>query len=71
MTANDTAFADPGPWHVFLIGSYWCVQHKGTGRTRRIGPAKMRGKNYFDATDAEAVRRNKLEEIRRTVKGAP
>lgn len=36
----------------------WYIVNKDTGRSRRIGPVKMRGKNWCDEARAEAVRRN-------------
>jgi len=60
-----------GPWDVVLIFSDWCISHrdpkKGRKGLRTIGPARSRGKNYFDAAVAEAERRN-AEHRRRSEK---
>ena len=36
----------------------WYIVNKDTGKAKRIGPVKMRGKNWCDEARAEAVRRN-------------
>jgi hypothetical protein len=36
----------------------WYIVNKDTGRSKRIGPVKMRGKNWFDEACAVAKQRN-------------
>jgi len=36
----------------------WYIVNKDTGRSKRIGPVKARGKNWCDEARAEAKRRN-------------
>ena len=62
-----------GPWHVFSHsvipgwgGRYryrsghggWSIINMLTGRTKRIGPVRMRGMNYFDRAREVARQRN-------------
>jgi hypothetical protein len=61
-----------GPWHVSSLqdgkglsmgrglgnAGSWYIVNKDTGRSKRIGPVKMKGKNWFDEARAEAKRRN-------------
>jgi hypothetical protein len=50
-----------GPWHVGSRNDrYWYIVNRVTGRSRKIGPVRMRGTNYFDKAEEEADRRNKL-----------
>ena len=42
----------------------WYILNTKTGRTRKIGPVRMRGKNYCDEARAEAERRNKEDAAR-------
>lgn len=51
-----------GPWHVAsgpggAMGS-WYIVNKDTGRSRRIGPVKLKGKNWFDEAVTIAKQRN-------------
>lgn len=36
----------------------WYIVNKDTGKSKRIGPVKSRGKNWHDEAVAEAKRRN-------------
>lgn len=36
----------------------WYIVNKDTGKSKRIGPIKMNGKNWHDEAVAEAKRRN-------------
>lgn len=58
---HSTITVGDGPWHVQLIGTHWFVynvEKRGRKAQRRIGPARTRGKNYFDLAMAEAEKRN-------------
>lgn len=51
-----------GPWQVPLWGTgderNWYIYNTKTRRWKKIGPVRLKGKNYFDAAVAEAQRRN-------------
>ena len=56
-----------GPWQVCsgrpgcgYSSKTWYILNIKTGRTKKIGPVKLKGKNYFDAACEEALRRNVL-----------
>lgn len=50
-----------GPWHVGSRNDRsWYIVNRVTGRSRKMGPYRMRGTNYFDKAKEEADRRNKL-----------
>jgi hypothetical protein len=50
-----------GPWHVGSRNDkFWYIVNRVTGRSRKIGPVRMRGRNYFDKAKEEADHRNKL-----------
>jgi hypothetical protein len=36
----------------------WYIVNKDTGRSRRIGPVKLKGKNWFDEAVTIAKQRN-------------
>jgi hypothetical protein len=53
-----------GPWQVGertgpTSDNFWYIVNKDTGESKKIGPVRLRGTNYFDRAEAEAVRRNK------------
>ncbi len=50
-----------GPWKVMQFGLNWYV-YRNEKRKKKIGPVKMRGRNYYDVAVKEAERRNKLAE---------
>jgi hypothetical protein len=63
-----------GPWHVSSLNDgrgvsmgegmkagSWYVVNKNTGKSKRIGPVRLKGTNYCDKAKEEAVRRNALE----------
>jgi hypothetical protein len=47
-----------GPWEVKDIGMSWYIKNELTGKTVKIGPVRMKGKNYHDVAQEEAQRRN-------------
>lgn len=48
-----------GPWGVSSKGRTWYVCHRdGKKRPKCIGPARLKGRNYFDRAMEEAARRN-------------
>ena len=54
-------------WYVTLKGNNWIIVNEKTLRTKKMGPFKSRGKNYFDAAIAEAKKINKYGKRPRTV----
>ena len=48
-----------GLWVVESRGASWYIVHPTKG-AKRIGPARMRGTNYYDKARAEADKRNKV-----------
>lgn len=48
-----------GPWALDnSLQMEWGIIHTESGKTKKIGPARMRGINYFDRAMEEANRRN-------------
>lgn len=49
----------PGPWAVDdSCSDSWGIINTETGKTKKIGPVKLKGTNYFDRAKEEANRRN-------------
>lgn len=49
----------PGPWAVDNSSSAgWGIINTETGKTKKIGPVKLKGVSYFDCAMQEANRRN-------------
>ena len=46
-------------YYVTSKDNHWIIVNEKTLRTKKIGPFKIRGINYFDRAMEEAKRRNK------------
>jgi hypothetical protein len=47
-----------GPWRVYTHARGWHIGNIATGSVKFIGPVRGRGKDFYDAAQAEASARN-------------